>query len=57
MEKLKAYMDKHKIDEEEARENLQLFRKRFPEINIFSISAILEEGLDELREHLLAHFS
>ena len=47
----------NKIDEEEARENLQLFRKRFPEINIFSISAILEEGLDELREHLLAHFS
>ena len=47
----------NKIDEEEARENLQLFRKRFPEINIFPISAILEEGLDELREHLLAHFS
>ena len=47
----------NKIDEEEAQENLQLFRKRFPEINIFPISAILEEGLGELRAHLLAHFS
>ena len=47
----------NKIDEEEAQENLQLFRKRFPEINIFPLSAILEEGLDELRAHLLAHFS
>ena len=47
----------NKIDEEEAQENLQLFRKRFPAINIFAISAILEEGLDDLRAHLLVHFS
>jgi GTP-binding protein len=47
----------NKIDEEEAQENLQLFRKHFPAINIFPISAILEEGLDDLRAHLLVHFS
>lgn len=47
----------NKIDEDEGRKNLDLFRKRFPQNEIFPISAILEEGLDELRSHLLSHFS
>jgi len=47
----------NKIDEDEGRKNLDLFRKRFPKNEIFPISAILEEGLDELRSHLLSHFS
>ena len=47
----------NKIDEDEGRKNLDLFRKRFPQNEIFPISAILEEGLDELRNHLLSHFS
>lgn len=47
----------NKIDEDEGRKNLDLFRKRFPQNEIFPISAILEEGLNELRSHLLSHFS
>jgi GTP-binding protein len=47
----------NKIDEEESSKNLELFRKRFPEIKILPISAILEDGLNELKAHLLSHFS
>ncbi len=47
----------NKIDEEVSQENLKLFRKRFPETQILPVSAILEEGLNELRGHLLSHFS
>ena len=47
----------NKIDEEESTQNLELFRKRFPEIKILPISAILEDGLKELKAHLLSHFS
>jgi GTP-binding protein len=47
----------NKIDEEESAQNLELFRKRFPEIKILPISAILEDGLNELKAHLLSHFS
>ena len=47
----------NKIDEEVSQENLKLFRKRFPETQILPVSAILEEGLNELRIHLLSHFS
>ena len=47
----------NKIDEEVSQENLKLFRKRFPETQILTVSAILEEGLNELRTHLLSHFS
>jgi GTP-binding protein len=47
----------NKIDEEESTQNLGLFRKRFPDIKILPISAILEDGLKELRVHLLSHFS
>jgi len=47
----------NKIDEEVSQENLKLFRKCFPETQILPVSAILEEGLNELRTHLLSHFS
>jgi GTPase involved in cell partitioning and DNA repair len=47
----------NKIDEEESTQNLELFRKRFPDIKILPISAILEDGLKELKAHLLSHFS
>jgi len=47
----------NKIDEEVSQENLKLFRKHFPETQILPVSAILEEGLNELRTHLLSHFS
>jgi len=47
----------NKIDEDVSQENLKLFRKRFPETQILPVSAILEEGLNELRTHLLSHFS
>ena len=47
----------NKIDEEVSQENLKLFRKRFPETQILPVSAILEEGLNELRAYLLSHFS
>ena len=47
----------NKIDEESGQKNLDHFRTRFPDKEIFPISAILEDGLDELRDHLLAHFS
>ena len=47
----------NKIDEEVSQENLKLFRKRFPVTQILPVSAILEEGLNELRTHLLSHFS
>jgi len=46
----------NKIDEEVSQENLKLFRKRFPETKILPVSAILEDGLNELRSHLLSHF-
>ena len=47
----------NKIDEDVSQENLKLFRKRFPETQILPVAAILEEGLNELRTHLLSHFS
>ena len=47
----------NKIDEEEGPVNLALFKKQFPDLEIIAISAILGEGLDELRGHLLSHFS
>ena len=39
----------NKIDEENAPENLALCKKKFPDMEVLSISAILEEGLSELR--------
>lgn len=47
----------NKIDEENGKKNIDEFRIRFPDREIFSISAILEDGLDELKAHLLSHFS
>ena len=47
----------NKIDEENGQKNLDEFRIRFPAREIFPISAILEDGLDELKAHLLSHFS
>ena len=47
----------NKIDEDEAKKNLDLFRKQFPGEEIFAVSAILENGLDDLKKHLLSHFA
>ena len=47
----------NKIDEDSGQKNLDEFRSRFPDRRIFPISAILEDGLDELKAHLLSHFS
>jgi len=47
----------NKIDEEVSQENLELFHMRFPETKILPISAILEDGLEDLRAQLLSHFS
>ena len=43
----------NKNDEEVAPENLARFKKRFPDIEPLSISAVLEDGLDEVRAELL----
>jgi GTP-binding protein len=45
----------NKNDEEKAEENMQRFRKRFPKIQPFFISAVLEDGLEPLRQSLLKH--
>ena len=42
----------NKIDETASVENLERFRKAHPEISIYPISAILEEGLSELKTDL-----
>ncbi len=39
----------NKMDLDEAEENLTQFRQRFPKVEIVPISAMLEEGLEELR--------
>lgn len=43
----------NKIDEGVAEQNLSEFQKRFPSIQVYRISAILEEGLDNLKLSLL----
>ena len=45
----------NKRDEETAQANMDRFRKRFPKIEPFFISAVLEEGLSPLRQNLLEH--
>ena len=45
----------NKRDEETAEANMDRFRKRFPKIEPFFISAVLEEGLSPLRQNLLEH--
>ncbi len=47
----------NKIDEENASQNLELARKKFPEIQLIPISAILENGLDQLRAKILKELS
>ena len=42
----------NKMDESASAENLERFRKAHPEIPIYPISAILEEGLPELKADL-----
>ena len=47
----------NKVDEERAEANLASFRKKFPDLEILPISAILEQGLDELKSRLLAELT
>ena len=47
----------NKIDEKNAAENFKLCQKKFPEIPVLAISAILEEGLDKLRASMLEKIS
>ena len=47
----------NKIDEEEADQYVQEFKKRFPKISILSISALLDDGLSELKKRLLEKLS
>lgn len=47
----------NKIDEKNAAENLILCQKKFPDIPVLAISAILEEGLDKLRSSVLEKIS
>ena len=47
----------NKIDEDNSAKNLKLCQKKFPEIDVLPISAILEEGLDNLRAQVLAKLS
>lgn len=42
----------NKMDLDGAEENLQIFRQRFPKVEVLAISAQEEEGLDHLREVL-----
>lgn len=42
----------NKMDEEAASEHLDRFRQAYPELAVFPISAILEEGLPELKTEL-----
>ena len=47
----------NKIDEENSMQNLKLCQRKFPEIEVLAISAILEEGLPNLRQKLLENIS
>ena len=42
----------NKMDVDGAEENLEKFKTEFPDEKVFAISAVLEEGLDELMEEL-----
>ena len=43
----------NKIDEEHSINNLDDFKRSFPDVDVLCISAVLEEGLDELKSNLL----
>ena len=47
----------NKIDEENAAQYVNEFKQRFPEIELHAISALLEDGLPQLKEKLLANLS
>ena len=47
----------NKIDEEDADQYVQEFKKRFPKISILPISALLDDGLSELKKRLLEKLS
>lgn len=47
----------NKIDEEEADQYVKEFKKRFPKISILPISALLDDGLSELKRRLLEKLS
>jgi GTP-binding protein len=42
----------NKMDLEDSQENLEMFRQRFPKLEIIPISADTEEGLDDLKQML-----
>ena len=42
----------NKMDESASAENLERFRKAHPDLTVYPISAILEEGLPELKTNL-----
>ena len=47
----------NKIDEEDADQYVQEFKRRFPKISILPISALLDDGLSELKKRLLEKLS
>ncbi len=47
----------NKMDEENAPQNLKLCKSKFPDIEVLAISAILEEGLSNLRQKMLEQIS
>lgn len=47
----------NKNDEEVSSENLARFKKRFPDIELFFISAVLEDGLEEVLQEMLKKLS
>ena len=47
----------NKIDEENADQYVEEFKKRFPQIQLLSISALLDDGLPELKKRLLEKLS
>ena len=47
----------NKIDEEEADQYVKEFKRRFPKISILPISALLDDGLSELKKRLLEKLS
>ena len=47
----------NKIDEDSAAQYIKEFRQRFPDIELIPISAILEEGLDKLKNKLITELS
>ena len=47
----------NKIDEENADQYVEEFKKRFPQIQLLSISALLDDGLPELKKRLLKKLS